>query len=179
MQKLIDDILLFSRVTTRALPFEPVEMGRIMHDALENLRASIEETKARVTYEKLPVIQADPSQMAQVLQNLIGNAIKFHKDEEPPVVHVSARQVGEEWIFSVKDNGIGIDPELFSRLFNLFQRLHTQDRYPGTGVGLAVSKKIVQRHGGRIWVESQPGQGSVFFFSIPHGTLQEKEDVTR
>ncbi len=172
MQKLIDDILLFSRVTTRALPFAPVEMNKVLQDALANLRSSIEETKARVTYEELPVVQADPSQMAQVLQNLIGNAIKFHREEEPPAVHVSASQEGEEWIFSVKDNGIGIDPELFSRLFNLFQRLHPQNEYPGTGVGLAVAKKIVQRHGGRIWVESRPGQGSVFFFSVPTGTIQ-------
>lgn len=179
MQRLIDDILLFSRVTTRALPFEPVEMKRIMQDALENLRVSIDEKKARITYKDLPVVQADPSQMVQILQNLIGNAIKFHREEEPPVVHVSARQEGKEWIFSVKDNGIGIDPDLFSRLFHLFQRLHPQDKYPGTGVGLAVTKKIVQRHGGRIWVESHPGQGSTFFFSIPAGTTQREDDGSR
>ncbi len=167
MQKLIDDILLYSRVTTRALPFERVEMERIVQDVLVNLKASIDETKATITYEKLPVIQADPSQMGQVMQNLIGNAIKFHRKEELPVVHVSAVPEGREWIFSVKDNGIGIDPELFGRLFNLFQRLHPHDMYPGTGVGLAVSKKIIQRHGGRIWVKSQPEQGSTFYFGIP------------
>ncbi len=166
MQKLIDDILLYSRVTTRALPFEPVEMNGVVQDALVNLRASIEETKAVITCDPLPTIQADPSQMVQVMQNLIGNAIKFH-NEEPPVVHISANQEDKEWIFSVKDNGIGMDPELFGRLFNLFQRLHPPDKYPGTGVGLAVTKKIVQRHGGRIWVESQPGKGSTFYFGIP------------
>jgi PAS domain S-box-containing protein len=170
MQKLIDDILLFSRVTTRALPFEPVEMEKIIQEALENLRASIEEKKARITYENLPVVQADPSQMVQVMQNLIGNAIKFHR-EESPIIHISADMEGKEWVFSVKDNGIGIDPELFNRLFNLFQRLHPQNKYPGTGVGLAVTKKIVERHGGRIWVKSQLGQGSTFYFSIPLGTI--------
>jgi PAS domain S-box-containing protein len=167
MQKLIDDILFFSRVTTRALPFESVGMEKILQDTLENLRASIEKTKAKITHEKLPVVQADPSQMIQVMQNLIGNAIKFHKNDELPAVHISAALEGREWIFSVKDNGIGIDPELFDRVFNLFQRLHPQNKYPGTGVGLAVAKKIVQRHGGRIWVESQPDQGSTFYFSIP------------
>ncbi len=173
MQKLIDDILLYSRVTTRALPFERVEMERIVQDALVNLKASIEETKATITHERLPVIQADPSQMTQVMQNLIGNAIKFHRKEELPVVHISAAPEGRECIFSVKDNGIGIDPELFDRLFNLFQRLHPHNMYPGTGVGLAVAKKIVQRHGGRIWVKSQPEQGSTFYFSIPQGTSRD------
>ncbi len=175
MQRLIDDILIYSRVTTRALPFESVEMQRILRDALVNLRASIEENKALIAHETLPVIQADPSQMLQVMQNLIANAIKFHREEERPVVHISASQEGKEWIFSVRDNGIGMDPELFGRLFNLFQRLHPPDKYPGTGVGLAVTKKIVQRHGGRIWVESQPGNGSTFYFSIPSMMDREKD----
>ncbi len=179
MQKLIDDILLYSRVTTRALPFESVDMDGIVQDALVNLRASIEETKATITHDKLPIIQADPSQMVQVMQNLIGNAIKFHREEVPPIVHISAMQEGNEWIFSVNDNGIGMDPELFGRLFNLFQRLHPPDKYPGTGVGLAVTKKIVQRHGGRIWVESEPDKGSTFYFSIPdvNGAQDGKEQT--
>lgn len=175
MQKLIDDILLYSRVTTRALPFESVDMNKIFQDAMANLRASVEDTKAVITHGPLPVIRADPSQMVQILQNLIANAIKFHRDEEPPVVHISAGQEGTEWIFSVKDNGIGMDPELFGRLFNLFQRLHPPDKYPGTGVGLAVTKKIVQRHEGRIWVESQPGKGSTFYFSVPLVTNREQD----
>ena len=170
MQKLIDDILLYSRVTTRALPFEPVEMEKILQDALVNLRGSIEETKAIITHDPLPLIQVDSSQMVQVMQNLIGNAIKFHRKGEPPEVHISAGQEGNEWVFSIKDNGIGIDPDLFGRLFNLFQRLHPQNEYPGTGVGLAVTKKIVLRHKGRIWVESQPDKGSTFCFSIPLAT---------
>ncbi len=167
MQRLIDAILIYSRVSTRAVPFDLVEMERVFQDVLVNLKVAIEETKAKITHDPLPVIQGDPGQMAQVLQNLICNAIKFYREEDSPIVHVSSRQEGKEWIFSVTDNGIGIDPELFGRLFNLFQRLHPQDKYPGTGVGLAVAKKIVQRHGGRIWVESLPGKGSTFYFSIP------------
>ncbi len=174
MQRLIDDILIYSRVSTRTLPFEPVEMEEILRNALVNLRAATEEAKAKIAHDPLPVIYADPSQMGQVMQNLIGNAIKFHREEESPVVHISAKQEGKESVFSVKDNGIGIDPELFGRLFNLFQRLHPQDKYPGTGVGLAVTKKIVQRHGGRIWAESQPGKGSTFYFNIPLETKREK-----
>jgi signal transduction histidine kinase len=170
MQKLIDDILLFSRVTTRALPFESVEMEKTLQDALVNLRGSVEDAKAIITHDPLPLVQVDPSQMVQVMQNLIGNAIKFHRKGEPPKVHISARQAGKEWVFSIKDNGIGIDPELFGRLFNLFQRLHPQNEYPGSGVGLAVTKKIIQRHQGRIWVESQPDMGSTFYFTIPAAT---------
>jgi light-regulated signal transduction histidine kinase (bacteriophytochrome) len=112
--------------------------------------------------------------MMQVLQNLISNAIKFRRKEVPPLIHISIRQEGEEWVFSVKDNGIGIEPELFGRLFVLFSRLHTQEEYPGTGVGLAITKRIIQRHNGRIWVESQPGKGSTFYFSLPT-TLEQEE----
>ncbi len=112
--------------------------------------------------------------MGQVLQNRISNAIKFY-EEESPVVHISAKQEGGEWLFSVKDSGIGIAPELFDRMFDLFKRLHPQDKYPGTGVGLAVTKKIVQRHGGQIWVESQLGKGSTFYFSIPLETKREED----
>lgn len=175
MQGLIDDILVFSRVNTRGLPFEQVEMEQVFQEVLLNLKASIDETGAQVTSGPLPVIQADPTQMKQVLQNLVGNAIKFSREGVSPVVHVSARLEDREWVFSVEDNGIGIDPELFGRLFNLFQRLHPPDRYPGTGVGLAVTKKIVQRHGGRIWVESEPEKGSAFRFSIPLVTEARKD----
>jgi light-regulated signal transduction histidine kinase (bacteriophytochrome) len=167
MQSLIDDILIYSRVSTRGLPFRRVELEAVFQDVLANLRAAIEETGAAVTHDPLPVLEADPSQLTQVLQNLVGNGLKFHQEGVPPVVHVSAKAEGQEWVVSVEDNGIGIDPLLFGRLFNLFQRLNSQDKYPGTGVGLAVTKKIVERHGGRIWVESQPGKGSTFFFSLP------------
>jgi PAS domain S-box-containing protein len=167
MQRLIDDILVYSRVGTRGLPFEPVDMGKALQEALLNLKASVDETRARITSDPLPVIRGDLVQMQQLLQNLLGNAVKFHKDGEPPVVRISADRKGEDWLFSVQDNGIGMDPELFGRLFVLFQRLHPPDKYPGTGVGLAVAKKIVERHGGRIWVESQPEKGSTFHFTIP------------
>jgi len=167
MQSLIDDILAYSRVGTRGIPFEQVNMEKALKDVLTNLKMAIEETDARITHDPMPMIQGDPVQMMQVLQNLISNAIKFHQEGEAPVIHVSARQEGHEYVFSVKDNGIGIDPELFGRLFILFQRLHTRDKYPGSGVGLAITKKIVGRHGGRTKVESQPGEGSTFYFSIP------------
>ncbi len=167
MQKLIDDILVYSRVTTRAQPFAAVDMEKVFEDALFNIQGAMEEAKAEITHDPLPIVQADASQMRQVMQNLIGNAVKFSREGVSPQVHVSARSEAGAWLFSVHDNGIGIDPELFGRLFNLFQRLHPPDKYPGTGVGLAVTKKIVERHGGRIWVESKPGQGSTFLFTIP------------
>jgi len=175
MQRLIDDILTYSRVTTRTSPFEPVKMEDILQTVLVNLTVATEESKAEITHDPLPVINADASQMGQVMQNLVGNAIKFFEDDKPPVIHVSASQEGAEWVFSVKDNGIGIDPELFERMFDLFKRLVPQDKYPGTGVGLAVTKKIIQRHGGRIWVDSQPGEGSTFFFSIPLEAKSEED----
>jgi light-regulated signal transduction histidine kinase (bacteriophytochrome) len=141
-------------------------MEAVLRDVIAKLKVSIEESKTRITHDPLPVVRADATQMNQVLQNLISNAIKFRRDE-PPQVHVSAAKGVKEWIFSVKDNGIGIDPQLFDRLFILFQRLQPREKYPGTGIGLAVAKKVVQRHGGRIWVESRPGEGSTFFFTIP------------
>jgi light-regulated signal transduction histidine kinase (bacteriophytochrome) len=174
MQRLIDDILVYSRVTTRGQPFETVEMERVFQEVLLNLKAAVEETKAQIFHDPLPVIQADPTQMKQVLQNLIANAIKFHEEGQPSVINISSKHDDNEWLFSVKDNGIGMDPALFGRLFNLFQRLHPPDKYPGTGVGLAVTKKIVQRHGGRIWVESEPGKGSTFHFTIPLMTRVEE-----
>jgi PAS domain S-box-containing protein len=167
MQKLIDDILVYSRVSTRGLPLEPVDMEKALREALLNLKAAVDESGARIASDPLPVVNGDQVQLLQVLQNLIGNALKFRREEEPPVVTIAASRKGPDWLFSVKDNGIGMDPELFGRLFVLFQRLHPPDKYPGTGVGLAVAKKIVERHGGRIWVESQPGRGSTFHFSIP------------
>jgi PAS domain S-box-containing protein len=166
MQSLIDDILAYSRVGTRGVPFEAVPMDDVLRNVLVNLKPSIEETGATVTHDPLPVIQADPVQMMQVLQNLIGNAIKFHREGVPPVVHVAAGPAAGELEFSVRDNGIGIAPELFGRLFTLFQRLNPRDKYPGSGLGLAITKKIVGRHGGRIWVESQPGEGATFHFSV-------------
>ena len=164
-QSLLDEILVFSRVATQILPFQQVDMERVFQDVLVNLKVSIEETGATITHDKLPEIEADPAQMAQVLQNLISNATKFHCQGEQPMVHVSYKKDGE-WIFYVKDNGIGIPQELFGRLFVIFSRLNPQEEYPGSGMGLAIAKRIAQRHGGRVWVESEPGKGSTFYFTV-------------
>ncbi len=165
MQRMINDLLEYSRVGTRGKPFQPTDCEIVFNEAIANLKVTIEGSGAAITHDPLPTITADRSQMVQLLQNLLSNAIKFCK--EKPSVHVSARQEGNDWVFSVCDNGIGIAPEFFDRLFQIFQRLHTRSEYPGTGIGLAICKKIVERHGGRIWVESEVGKGSTFYFTIP------------
>jgi signal transduction histidine kinase len=173
MQALINDLLAYSRVGTRGKPFEPTDCEAILDQALANLQVAIEENGAAVTHDLLPTVMADATQLTQLFQNLIGNAVKF-RGEESLRIHISAHwpsaienRKSDEWIFSVRDNGIGIDPEYHERIFLIFQRLHTREEYPGTGIGLAICRKIVERHGGRIWVESQPGKGSIFYFTIP------------
>lgn len=166
MQALINDLLTFSRVGTRGKPLESVNSAAALESALLNLEVAIEEAKAKVTHGPLPTVVADEGQFTQLFQNLVGNAVKFH-GATPPEIHVSAERDGRSWRFSVRDNGIGIDPRHFDRLFIVFQRLHGRTEYPGTGIGLAVCKKIVERHKGRIWVESAAGKGSTFFFTIP------------
>jgi len=166
MQRLINDLLTFSRVGSRGKPFEAVDCNRMLQDALEDLQFAIEESGASITHDELPTVQADPSQFHQLLLNLLSNAIKFHSAQKP-AIHVSAHRQDNEWLFSVRDNGIGIAQEFFERIFVIFQRLHSREEYPGTGIGLAVCKRIVERHHGRIWVESEPGQGSTFWFAIP------------
>ncbi|MBN2323372.1 MAG: PAS domain S-box protein [Spirochaetes bacterium] len=166
MQDLIQDLLSYSRVGTKGKPFAPVDMERALSVALSNLKVMLEDTSAEVTNDTLPTVQADYNQMVQILQNLVGNAIKF-RGESSPKVHVSSREEGGAWIFSVSDNGIGIEKEYLDRIFVIFQRLHTRDEYKGTGIGLSVCKKIADRHGGHIWVESVPKKGSTFYFSIP------------
>ena len=166
MQQLINDMLAFSRVATRGHEFKPVEADAALRQALLNLKAAIEESHANVTFDPLPVVNADSGQLTQLFQNLIGNALKFRR-QEPPRVHVSAERRAKEWVFSVRDNGIGIEPQHLERIFVIFQRLHAASEFPGTGLGLAISKKIAERHGGRLWVTSEPGAGSVFYFSIP------------
>jgi light-regulated signal transduction histidine kinase (bacteriophytochrome) len=176
MQALINDLLAYSRVGTRGKPFEPTDCEAVFDQALANLQMAIEESGTVVTHDPLPTVMADATQLTQLFQNLIGNAVKF-RGEESPRIHVSAERLpplqagegrgGGEWTFSVRDNGIGIDPAYHDRIFLIFQRLHTREEYPGTGIGLAVCKKIVERHGGRIWVESQLGKGSTFYFTIP------------
>ncbi len=164
--RLIDDLLAYSRVGTRGQSLERVETESILGEVLADLQAAIEESGAAVTCDPLPTVAADRSQMKQLLQNLVSNAIKF-RAAEAPRIHVSAERAAGEWVLSVRDNGIGIDPEFADRIFVAFQRLHGQEEYPGTGIGLAICKKIVERHGGRLWVESTPGEGSTFRFTIP------------
>jgi light-regulated signal transduction histidine kinase (bacteriophytochrome) len=138
-----------------------------VESARRNLRTAIEESHADIAADPLPILTADASLIRNVFQNLIGNAVKFRAEGRHPEVRIGARQEGGEWLFHVKDNGIGIDPTQADRLFNLFQRLHSREEYPGTGIGLAICKKIVERHGGRIWVESEQGKGATFWFSLP------------
>ena len=166
MQRLINDLLSYSRVGTRGKPPSPVPADSALDRALENLKLVLEESQVEVKREPLPTVTVDDVQLIQVFQNLIANAIKFRGDE-PPRINISCEARGSEWVFSVRDNGIGIDPQYLERIFIIFQRLHKRGQYPGTGIGLAMCKKIIVRHGGRIWVESEPGKGSTFFFSLP------------
>ena len=166
MQNQINDLLAFSRVTTKGHEFKPVEADAALKLALVNLKVAIEESQASLTFDPLPVVNADSAQLTQLFQNLIGNAIKFRR-KEPPQVHVSVEKRAKEWEFSVRDNGIGIEPQHLERIFVIFQRLHTAAQFPGTGIGLAICKKIAERHGGNLWVTSKPGAGSTFHFTIP------------
>jgi light-regulated signal transduction histidine kinase (bacteriophytochrome) len=166
MKCLIDDLLTFSRVTSQAKEFERVDLESVLDVVISNLSISIKETNAVITHETLPKVFADPSQMRQVFQNLIANALKFQV-QNTPEIHISAQKDEKEWTFSIKDNGIGINPQYHEQIFEVFKRLHTRLEYPGTGIGLAICQKIIQRHGGHIWVESEPGKGSNFYFTIP------------
>jgi light-regulated signal transduction histidine kinase (bacteriophytochrome) len=166
MQVLINDLLAYSRIGTRGREFEPVSCEEVLGLALVNLLTVIEETESVVTHDELPTVLADKTQLVQLFQNLISNAIKFRSDQQPRV-HVSAERKENEWIFSVKDNGIGIDPRYEDRIFEVFQRLHGRGKYSGTGIGLAICKKIVERHGGSIRLQSAEGEGATFYFSLP------------
>ncbi|MDZ8053438.1 MAG: PAS domain S-box protein [Aulosira sp. ZfuCHP01] len=183
MQTLINDLLNYSRVSTRGQPFRLVDCNTVLARAIANLEIAIAESHAVITADSLPEVIADPTQLAQVLQNLIANAIKFRR-EESPQIHITAIKnsiesdqenshltpLENEWLFSVRDNGIGLESQYAERIFVIFQRLHSRSKYPGTGIGLAICKKIIERHGGRIWMESKPGQGSIFYFTIPDKT---------
>ncbi|HEX5417900.1 MAG TPA: PAS domain S-box protein [Chloroflexota bacterium] len=165
MQVLINDLLAYSRVGTRGKEFVPTDCNALVDRVIADLDAAIAESHAVVTRDELPMVLADSSQLGQLFQNLIGNGIKYH-GAVPPRIHVAARRDRATWVFSVRDNGIGIEPQYFERIFVLFQRLHGKGEYPGTGIGLAICKKIVERHGGRIWLESEPDKGSTFFFTL-------------
>ncbi len=168
MQTLIDDVLAYSKVDMRAVEFELTEAETALERAIANLRGRIHQTGATVTHDPLPTVMADSTQLMQLFLNLISNAIKF-RSEKPPEIQISSKRLEDAWLFSVQDNGIGIDPQYAERIFVIFQRLHTRDEYPGTGMGLAICKKILECHRGRIWVESELGQGSTFYFTIPVG----------
>ena len=167
MQNLINDLLKYSRVNTKGKKFEAVNMEEPLENALTNLKLYIEENDASIIpNDSLPTVSGDYSQMTQLFQNLIGNAIKY-RSSEPPKIHISATNEDDNWLFSIKDNGLGIDPKYSDKVFKIFRRLHTNSEYEGTGVGLAITKRIIERHNGQIWVESEPGNGSTFYFTIP------------
>lgn len=166
MQRLINDLLSYSRVGRHDTRFEEINLEKALKNAIENLHLTIKERKAKIIFDPLPVVFGDLGQLTQVFQNLIDNALKFNS-KGSPMVHISARQEEDEYICSVKDNGIGIDPEYQGKLFVLFQRLHTRKEYSGTGLGLAICKRIIEKHRGKIWVNSKPNEGSIFYFKIP------------
>jgi PAS domain S-box-containing protein len=166
MERLIMDLLAYSRVDRLGDQFAPTDLNAALEQALSNLQASIKSTQAAITRDPLPTLFVDATQIMQLFQNLIGNALKFH-GASPLQIHVGAQRQEGRWVFSVRDNGIGIEPQYFERIFRLFQRLHTRKEYAGTGIGLAICKKVVERHGGTIWIESQLGQGATFSFSLP------------
>jgi PAS domain S-box-containing protein len=181
MRRLINDLLAFSRITTKAKPFEPVDLSQIAQETLNDLEGSIQQTSGRVEVGELPVVEADPLQMYQLLQNLIGNALKFHKPDEPPVVKVMSRLVHESdgvqlWEITVQDNGIGFEEQYLDRIFQVFQRLHGRQEYEGTGIGLAICRKITERHGGAITARSQPGKGATFIVILPVEQAKEGGD---
>ena len=166
MQTLINDLLQYSRVSTRGKPFTQTNISKVLEKTIRNLKVALEESGAVIKYKSLPTVPADESQLLQVFQNLIGNSIKF-RGNNPPEIHVSAKKQNNHWVFSIRDNGIGIEPQYSDRIFVIFQRLHRKKEYPGSGIGLTISKKIIERHGGGIWFESEPGKGTTFYFTLP------------
>ncbi len=169
MKALIQDLLAYSRVTSHGQSFKAVDMNKILDQSIKNCGSLINEKGTSITYDEMPTVTGDPTLLTQLLQNLIGNAVKF-SHEQGGKVHVSAQQNGNDWVFSVEDNGIGIEEKYFEKIFVIFHQLSKKGPFDGTGIGLAIVKKIVERHGGRVWVESEVGKGSTFYFAIPNGT---------
>ena len=167
MQRLIQDLLAFSRVGTHPLELTDTDLNTVLAEVVQNLKLALEDSGGEVVVQNLPQVCADRGQVSRVLQNLVGNGLKFQREGVAPVVQISARAAGSMWEISVKDNGIGIEPGYFERIFIIFQRLHTKEQYSGSGIGLAVVKKIIERHGGKLWVESSSGEGSTFHFTLP------------
>jgi light-regulated signal transduction histidine kinase (bacteriophytochrome) len=166
MQTLIRDLLAYSRVGTQPVSLRPADCEEVLRQAERNLQRVIEESSARITRASLPVVVADGAQLVQLFQNLLHNAIKFRSRLEPRI-HIEASRGDGEWLFSVRDNGVGMEPEFLERIFAVFQRLHTREEYEGNGIGLSICRKVVERHGGRIWAESEIGSGSTFYFTLP------------
>ncbi len=184
LRSLISDLLAYSKVGASGKTFASVELEGVFEQVMTNLRRAIEEGRVTISHDPLPMVLGDGEQMTQLLQNLIDNSIKFH-GKEPPRVHVGARQLSEKWLVFVRDNGIGIAPQYTEKVFVIFQRLHSRDDYPGTGIGLAICRKIIERHGGHIWVDSEPGKGATFYFTLQPvegwhvETLQPEIEVQR
>ena len=166
MHRLLDDILEYARLTTSDKKYEKIQMGQVVEESINNLKIAIDESNADIKYDELPMLFINRTEMVQLFQNLIGNSIKF-QSENSPKIHISVEDKGNEYVFSIKDNGIGIDPEYQNKIFKMFKRLHTINEYDGTGIGLSITKKIVENHKGSIWVKSELGKGSTFFFCIP------------
>jgi light-regulated signal transduction histidine kinase (bacteriophytochrome) len=164
---MINDILIYSRVAKKERNLKPVNLNKVLEEVYLNLNTSIEETNAEITHDPLPTLLIDEQLMIQLLQNLISNAIKY-RSEKTPKIYISAEKEDKKWLFSVKDNGIGISHDHLERIFTIFQRLHSKEEYEGTGIGLAIVQKIVHQHGGQIWVESELGKGTTFYFTIPN-----------
>jgi light-regulated signal transduction histidine kinase (bacteriophytochrome) len=177
MQVLINDLLAFSRIGTQGQAFQPADCEAVLQTAMRNLQLAIRESGAQITHDPLPTLMGDATQLAQLFQNLIGNALKFRR-EESPEIHIRAGLKDGIWCLSVRDNGIGIEAKYFDQIFVVFQRLHGRVAYPGTGIGLAICKKIVERHGGTIWVESEFGKGSTFHFTIPEKARNMESTLT-
>jgi light-regulated signal transduction histidine kinase (bacteriophytochrome) len=167
MEMLLRDLLTYTQIPKFDDPVEPTDANEALTIALANLDGAISETSARITAGPLPLVRVHGTHLQQLFQNLVGNAIKYRSPDRPPAVHLTAERRDGRWIFAVTDNGIGIEPEYKERIFGLFKRLHSHDEYPGTGIGLSICQRIVERYRGRIWVESEPGQGSTFLFSLP------------
>lgn len=171
LQELIDDLLSYTRLSATPQPPQRIDLSKVLQETLTSLETAIKDKQAVVTHDPLPTLLTDHAHMMLLFQNLISNALKFH-GKDPPRVHISARREGSQWVFTVTDNGIGIDEKYFGKLFVVFQRLNTRDEYPGTGIGLALCRKIVEQQNGKIWLESKVGRGTTFYFSLP---LQEDE----
>jgi signal transduction histidine kinase len=178
MQELISDLLVYARVGTRGTPPQPADMGVLVHKVIDGMHSALQQWGAEIICEDLPTIHVDQSQLGQLFQNLISNGLKF-RAERPPRIHISATQKGADWLFSVADNGIGVEKEFLERIFEMFQRLHERDKYEGSGIGLAIARKVVHRHGGRIWAESELGKGTTFFFTIPVAPLAGETGAQR